>query len=230
MIDLIKRETIFESNPKIANEIYEFQKHFFNLDKVPYIEGIDENSIEYLEHISLKKYQYSAIQKTSKVISFEHSDLESFSKKLGEKIALLLYTIEIKKLFVFSHLKMNLFGNLNNNYQPLKEAYKQLENITSTFDYKEGFMTNLDELPTLINIAFWIERCDPSAPEYIFFTDIENRLSFFLCKDGNVHTIEYGKEILTKKVLDEQNWYRIEERCYDKFSHDGMIEGRELKF
>ena len=229
MIDLVNRETIFKTHANIAHAIYEFQKAFFNLDKLDYIEADDENSAEFLEHIHLKDYKVSPQKKYYKVISFEHEDLETFPKTLGKKIALLLYSLEVRNLFVLSHLKMNFFGNLENPYEPLQNAYKILKQITGRWDYKEGFKTNLEDLLSLINIAFWIERCDPSAPEYIFFYDIENRLAFYLCKYGNVHTIEYGTEILNLEILAEQDWFKIDGGCFDKFTEDGIIEGRELK-
>jgi hypothetical protein len=229
MIQRINRETIFKNNSSIASELYEFQKAFFNLEKVDYREAIDETCVEYLEHLDLKNYQTQLLKKYYKIISFEHSDLKTFTKVLGEKLALLLYSHEINNIFVYAHLKMNFFGNLKNDYKPLKEAYKALNDITGNLDYNEGFETNLDDLPSLIDIAFWIERCDPSGPEYIFFNDIENRLSFFLCKDGNVHIIEYGKEIFNSETLAEQNWFNITGRCNDKFTEDGAIEGRKLK-
>ena len=140
-----------------------------------------------------------------------------------------MHVIGMDRMFVIAHLKMNFFGNLDNKYKPLVNAYEKLKRITGTVQYDEGWTIDVSDLPSMIEIAFWIERCDPSAPEYVFFFDSAGRLSFHLCKYGNVHVEEFETKLITDFILNKTGWYTIEGTEYDKFSADGRIAGRQLK-
>lgn len=226
MTHKIKRTTVFELHKNIAEEISGIQRALHDESYV--FENKDEQR-EYDELFDAKNLSKIEIKRYYKVISFHHSDLNTFTEKLYEKVSSILLDLEITNLIIISHYKINLFGNLNIKYKPLQNAYKQLHSFTDSYEYKDAFKIDLKDLAVFLNIAFWIERIDASGPEYIFFCDEQNRLAFFICKDGNIHTTEFENEMLTQKILAKNDWHEILENCHDKFSNDGKIRARKIK-
>lgn len=101
---------------------------------------------------------------------------------------------------------------------------RKFEEMTKDLKYEEAFKIDLNDLQVLIEIAFWIVRCDASAPAYIYFSDVKERIAFNICKSGGIHLIEYDKEI----VFDEQinDMYFVNGSCEEQFSASSKIEGR----
>ena len=224
MIELIDRKKIFESAQNLTFEIAHIQNDMFEDD--PDLFESEQDRIEYGEMFDLKDLKPKKVNKFYKVISFDHSELQTYTPRLTNILLEFLKELQVDKLFVISHLKLNFFGaNLKHSYTPIKKAYKKLENIVKSRNYDEAFAIDREDLTEFIEIAFWIERCDASAPEFIFFHDVKDRFSFYLCKEGNIHIIEYNKEIITPTILQNNKLYQVEERCLDKFGN-GKIEGR----
>ena len=228
MIKLISREEVFENFPKISSVISVIQKQMYEWDDINLYETEEEKK-EFFENYDAVSLDYPQQNFTYKTLTLNHSDLSSFTEKLSERLVMLLIESGVKELMLISHLKMNLFGNLENDYPPLAEAYHDLEQIIGNTDYREALSFSLDDLPKMINIAFWMERCDPAAPEYMYFADSENKLAFYLCKDGNVHFITFWDNLITNELLDYSGWEIVDGRCYDNFTDDGVIEGRIFK-
>ncbi len=225
MIQFITRKKVFETNATVAFEISTLQKAMFE-DDIDLFEN-EQNKSAYEDLFDCKDLITEKVERFYKVLSFDHAEIKTFTKIISEKLVLLLTAVEIKKLIVVAHLKQNLFGaNLQHKYPPVKKAFNNLEKITQSRNYKEAFKIDIEDLTAFIEIFFWIERCDASVPEYVFFFDEANRFAFNLCKDGNVHTIEFDREILSDSLLKEKQWYTIDGRCFDNFSKDGKIKGR----
>lgn len=227
MIERINRQTVFELHKNITEEISGIQRALYDNDLSMY-EGETEKN-EYLELFDAKHIEVSKIKKYYKVLAFEYSDLNTFTKVLSDNLLSLMTELDIRNLIIISHYKINLFGNLKIKHKPLKQAYEDLYKIIGNFEYKEALRIDLLDFPSILNIAFWIERIDPSGPEYLFFYDEKNSFAFYLCKYGKVHTIEFENEILIDKILKKHNWKVIDGRCYDNFSESGKIEGRTIK-
>lgn len=215
MIEKIERKTVFERHKNIANQISEMQRSFYDEDDLNSCETEDDKS-DYLSAFDARHLKIDSIKKIYNVISIDHSDLKTYSKVLAQNLITLLKELNIENLIVLAHYKMNFFGNLEIKHKPVKKAYEDLKTITGSYLYEEALkidLTDQHDFTTLINIAFWIERIDASAPEFIFFYDEKDKFAFNICKDGNVHTVEFGKHILTNKVLEKCNWHEIDERC-----------------
>lgn len=123
---------------------------------------------------------------------------------------------------------MNLLGAKKNNYPPLKESRKRFERLIGKSNCNEALLIDLEDFSQCIDTFFWLERCDPSSPEFIFFADKEDRFAFTLCKYGNLHITEFENEILTEEILNGTDWYFLDERCYNIFSETSTIEGRRI--
>ncbi len=225
MISLLKRTDALKNTINLKNTVISFQN-------VMYPEDYDTYTSDELEIYDVyNSNEFEIIKEAdeySNDISINYTDINSYTVKIAEKLIDLLQKVKTEELYIISHLKLDFFGNLNNKHKPLANAYKELKKITNSNSYNEAFRITVDELPVLINIFFWTERCDPSTPEYVFFADINDRFVFYLCKYGNVHTIEYGQTILTD-AAQNSGWDIITDRCYDKFTDDGSIKGRRIK-
>lgn len=223
MIKQVLRTEIFENNNNIAVVIKEFQDFL--------IFDYDETEEEIAERIASHDAVNILVEKVKEhysVISFNHSDINTFTAELSKRLIGLLEILDISEFYIISHLKMNLLGSKNNNYKPLKNARLRFEKLTGMPNNDEAFEVDLIDLSQCIETFFWLERCDPSAPEYVFFANKNDDFAFYLCKYGKVHTIEFAKEILTPEILENTGWQFLNERCGDNFSEDNAIKGRRL--
>lgn len=229
MTHLIDRNTVFATYKNIANEISEMQNAFFDEYTLKELCKNEKERNEYLMRFDAKDISLAEIKRTYTKISFDYTDIKTFAKALTDNIKKLLTEIGVNKFVVVTHYNMPFVRNINNKYPSLQRVFKKFKAITNDIEYANAIETDFEGLFDLIDIAFWIERCDASGPEFIFFHDIEERLSFNICKYGIVHIIEYGTEKLTEEMLERNGWYLIKGGCSDKFSNDGKIKGRRLK-
>lgn len=224
---LITRKEIFHSKPIIVSEITKLQKAFLDEDLLQeykedgeeklywnMFDCVNDTTVEYETHHS--------------IIELDHTDINSFTTVLSNKLKELFQTIHADEVYILSHLKLDLFGNRENQFKPLAKAYEKLEAITGQTSYHEAFLINISELQEFVDILFWLIRCDPSVPEYIFIFAKNEKLELFICKYGNIHLTEIGSRQLTNERLTTLHWQIIDGEEYDRFSDDGAIEGRQL--
>lgn len=124
-------------------------------------------------------------------------------------------------------MKLNFIANPDNSYQPFQEAVNKFKDITKDLTYDEAFKIDLTDLTSFIEIAFWIARCDARGPEYIYFSDTNDTIAFYLCKSGGIHITEYGKEIIVDELIENLDMYFINGHCEEKFFNGSKIEGRQ---
>lgn len=215
MTILISRKEIAQTKKIIASEISKLQKAIYD-------EEMQEEEFDLLGTVSI---DYPAFHR---VIGLDHSDIGTFTPLLAHKLKELLALIGVEELIIIAHLRMDFFSNTHSRFKSLVNAYRLLEQIVGAPAYKEAFVINLDRLPEFIEILFWITRCNPAAPEYIFLFDKEEKVQIQLCKYGNIHLTQFGSEKLTAPVLASKGWRVIEGREFDNFTDDGRIEGRKL--
>ncbi|UWX68210.1 hypothetical protein NZD85_06335 [Empedobacter stercoris] len=217
---LIERKEIFQNYNNITSLIKGFQKAFFD-------EEYDNLEDEMFDALNLepKKASNSTFN-----LSINHSVLDTFPKKLSERINCLFDFLNVEQFIIISHLKLDLFGNTEHDYDKVKNSYEQLKKITLSESYKEAILADKKDLPELIDILFWLERCDGSLPEYIFWFDTNERFCFHLCQYGKVHIIDFTNgNLLNNEQLAELQFEIVEDRCYDQFTEESRIENRKLK-
>lgn len=222
MINLIERKLVFEKYKNITAEIAEMQRAFFYYDDANNLDIIYYNDL-----FDIKETYLDEIEKFYKVISFEHNNINTFPQQLALKLVGLLAALNVNEVIIISHLRMGLIGNQKSNHPLLKELFIKFQQITGDLEYKGAIQTNLESLPQLLEIIFWIGRYDTSAPEFIFFHDKDEKIAFYLCKDGNVHTIAFKHNILSEKMLIKYDWKFVNGQCFNKFSNSNKIEGRK---
>jgi hypothetical protein len=228
MTTLTTRNEIVTTKRIIGSELTKMQKAFYDEEILQYYKDDNKEHLywETFDCINNEEKDYSTF---NKIIGLEHSNIDTFTNKLTEKLTELFKTINATDFIIISHLKLDFFGNRDNNFKPLKEAYKILEKIVGDKTFNEAFVIDIYSLPEFIKILFWTTRCDPSVAEYIFLFDKDEQIQFHLCKFGNLHLTEYHNEQLTEENLKELGWTIIEGQEFDNFTESGKIKGRKIK-
>ncbi|MFV0143398.1 hypothetical protein [Empedobacter falsenii] len=215
---LIERKEIFETHKNIASLIKGFQKVFFD----------EEYDTEDDEMFDALKLDIDKIKNTGFSLMLQHNDINSYSKKLSEKLTALLSYLRVENLILLSHLKIDFFGNLEHDYEKVINAYSLLSEITNSKSFKETIETKVTEIENLVEILFWLERCDGSIPEYIFWADENERFCFYFCKYGNIHFIDFTNgNLISEKELSDLGFIVNED--YDQFSENSIIDNRQIK-
>ena len=170
----INRKEIFENYEKIAFLISYFQKSMYD-------EEYDEK--KWFDAIN---YNVKENPRESFTVMVNSENLNEHSKNLITKLKSLLKKLNSKKLIIVSHLKLDFFGNLNHDYEKVTNAYSKLTKYFPEKKYEEAIEIETNEIDDFIEIFFWLERCDPSIAEYIFWFDIQQKFCFYFCKYGNM--------------------------------------------
>ncbi len=225
MTRLLTRQEIIHNYKIIGSELRKIQEAFFDEEVLQFYKDNKEEHL-YLEQFDCLKNQLKNVAVHNKIIRLNHSDINTFTNRLTEKLIELFTLIDVRDFIIISHLKTDFFGNRKNNFKPLTDAYAKLEKIVGNNNYKESFTIDIDNLSDFIKILFWIIRCDPGTAEYIFLFDKKEQLQINLCKYGNIHLAEFNKEQLTEEMLNKLNWQIIQGLEFDNFSTNGKIEGR----
>jgi len=224
---LLTRKEITKHKPIISSEITAFQKTFYDQElREDYKEdGKEDIYLELYDHVNAEVTTYSLI---NKIIGFEHTNIDTFTDKLTQKIKKLLEFAGVSSCYVLSDIKLDFCGDTSDEFKPLALAYEKLDELVGGNTYTEAFQVDLENFGELIEIFFWIIRCDPDKSEYIFFFDADEKLRFNICKYGNIHLTEFNREILTEEVLESLGWAVITWRKYDQFEEEDGIEGRRI--
>ena len=228
MTTLTTRNEIVETKKIIGSELTKMQKAFYDKDMLQYYKDDNEEHL-YWEKFDFFDKEVIEYETHNKIIGLNHSDINTFTTELSNKLTELFQKIGTTEFYIISHLKLDFFGNRENKFKPLVSSYKKLEKIVGQSTYKEAFKFDLNELSEFIEILFWITRCDMSVAEYIFLFDTNEKTQIHLCKYGNIHLTEFGEEKLTNKTLTSLGWKIIEGQEFDNFSDNGKIKGRQLK-
>lgn len=229
MLTLVTRQEIAAQKTIIASEIISLQRSFYDEEALEAYREDGEEDL-YWEIFDLLQGKPESYQSFHKIIGLNHSDLGSYTQLLVSRLQQLADHLQIQEWIVLSHLRLDFFGNRDNDYAPLEQAYQSLEKLTGLHTYKEAFRLDQSGFAEFIPILFWIQRCDPSVSDYICVFDEQQRISFFICKYGNLHVTEMGQEYLSPQLLQELGWTLIEGPESDPFTDDGAIAGRVIRF
>jgi hypothetical protein len=228
MTTLTTRNEIIETKRIIGSELTKMQNVFFDEETLQFYKDDYEEHLywEIFDNYKKDEIGYSTF---NKIISLKHSDIDTFTNKLTEKLIELFKTVNVAEFIIISHLKLDFFGNRDSNFKPLKKAYETLEKIVGDKTFNEAFEIDIDSLQDFMEILFWTTRCDSSVAEYIFVFDKNEQIQFHLCKYGNLHLTEYNNEELTDDKLKQLDWTIIDGQEFDNFTTNGKIEGRKTK-
>jgi len=228
MVTLTTRKAIIATKKIIGSQLAKMQKTFYSDEMLQYYKDDNEEHL-YQEQFDCFKNDTIEYCSHNKIICLSHSDIHTFTNTLTNKLAALFEVINVNDFIIIAHLKLDFFGNRENEYNPLVNAYHKLEKITGQSSYKEAFKCSTDNLGDFIEILFWITRCDPAVAEYIFLFNEDETIQIQVCKYGNIHLTQLHQEILTDEKLVSLGWNIIDGPEFDNFSNDGKITGRQIK-
>ncbi|WP_316787720.1 hypothetical protein [Pedobacter frigoris] len=215
MITLIKRKDILEQYKIATSLLVSFQKDTFD-DNPEYFEENDDRNW-YYETNDAVHIDFPKPKMLHSVIAFNHSDLSTYTKALSEKLNLLLTRLHIENVVMIGSHKQSLCGVPDHTYKPYRNAISSFLVITNDIQYEEAIVLELADLPKLLDIAFWFNRCGGKTPEYIYFCDTNEKLCFSICRYGNIHICEYHNEVVTDELLEGLDMHFDDGRCQDQF-------------
>ncbi|UOE37025.1 hypothetical protein [Chryseobacterium oryzae] len=211
----INRNEVFQNFPKIRDLISNFQNAFFD-------DEYDSKDDEMFDAINYE----NKFETENFSLRVPNKNLEKHSEKLAEKIKQLLDFLKTNELIIISHLKLNFFGNLENDYPKVINAYEKLSKHFPEKNFKEAIEIEKSELSDFVEIFFWLERCDSSIPEYVFWFDKSEKFCFYLCKYGNIHFVDLTNgNLITHEEISNLGFEFDDE---DQFEQNA-IEGRQIK-
>ncbi|MES2555885.1 MAG: hypothetical protein V4604_07035 [Bacteroidota bacterium] len=228
MVRHISRHEIANTKKLIGSELARLQQAIFDEETLRFYKDDNEEQL-YLEQFDCIHNELIETEIYSKIIGLNHSDINTFTDELSIRLETLFQETGVTELVLIAHLKLDFFGNRTNDFHPLVNAYKQLEEIVGDSTFKEAFVIELNSLREFVEILFWSTRCDPSAAEYIFLFNSEETMQIYLCKYGNIHLTQFGVERLTDDFITASGWTIIDGPEYDHFSETGGLEDRQLK-
>lgn len=152
------------------------------------------------------------------MIAIRHTDPKTYPSALAEQLQGLMHALRMQPSLVISHLKIDMLNYKQQNNEPINTISKKALQILPPSGFENALAIEAGDLRLLVEQFYALVRSNSLAPEYIFFCDPDDTFAFFLCPYGNVHTIEFGEEVLYPRVLREAKWYEVKSRCYDKFS------------
>ncbi len=227
MNTLLTRKELVETKKIIGSELTKLQREYFNESILEAYVADNEEHL-YRDAFDFIEGEVLDIPTLSKAISLNHSEIKTFTAILAAKLLELYNAIGATEFYVLGHIKMDLFGNRANKFKPLADSYKKLERIVGKKTYDEAFHFDITHLRDFVEILFWLERCDPSVPEFIFLFDRDERTNIYLSKYGNVYLTEFEEETLTEERLRSMGWAIVDGEEFDNFSSDGRIGGRQI--
>jgi hypothetical protein len=224
MITLITRQEVFAKHLHITSEIAAMQRDFYDDDDC--FEN-EQDLAAYRDMFDARHMNVSKPERWYSVITLKHADIFTYVEVLSEKLLKLLHKFGVRNLLMLGHYKMNFLGNPDNNHPPVQNAVEQFYKLTGSPNYNEAIKFDVDYLPLLLDIAFWIGRCDARAPEFIYFHDQDEKLAFYLCKYGALHLVEFGKKAFSLDLTAKEGWHFVGGSCKEQFSESSKIEGRK---
>ncbi len=67
------------------------------------------------------------MKKYYSVVSFDHSEIATFTAELSEKMVSMLNRLNIEEVIMIGHVKLEFVGNPDNKYRPFQRAIKVLQ-------------------------------------------------------------------------------------------------------
>jgi hypothetical protein len=227
MVTIITRQEIAYKKPVIGTQIAKMQRSFFDEEMLQWYKD-EGNEAAYYAMYDLLLHPQVSVAASVSIIGVQAVAQSEFVAQLAIRLERLFEALQVEELILMSHLGLDLFGNRENDYEPLQQAYATMEALLGSSSFSEALVLQRQDLKNWVPVLFWIIRCDPSVPEYIFLYDAQERIECFICKYGNVHITEIGEERITPALLDSLGWELIDGPEYDRFSDDGAIEGRQI--
>ena len=205
MASPISRSDVFKNYPNLASEIARIQKESYDPDELEFFEKEAEKR-DYKTAFDALLLPQRIGNCFYKVVCPHYSDAKTYDGEFPSRLLSLLDIAGIKPSILTADHKMNIesiIGEVDKNSMsdlPDREAMR---------------ISDRSEFENAARLVFHFVKHN-SSPEYLFFADSRDRIAFFICRYGNLHTVEFGKELLTPECLSNAGWFEVTTRCYVK--------------
>lgn len=252
-IEFVSRAQIFELSPTMARYIYDWQASTYVLEDY-LVEAGEEVWLDLDDEAPtvLSQAQADEMNKESEeycrsmcdvmpspppkldyfnrlIAELPFDDWDQFMDQVGNKLGELCLAMGWEQLFFITDSK-TAFLVQESDYQPCKEAEKKLIEMGLARDYSGGIILKATSLQSFIASAFWIERCNGSAP-YMYFAPKGSSIVGAICKYGNFHfdCHDEGEQAQFEAALAQTGFdLAADGICMEKFSETSAIEGRSI--
>ena len=225
MFKTVTRNDIFEKHPLIKDFIGEIQiKELNNQSDNEYFTDWLKDNVKLFDLMHEDVYcRNSRFFK----LEIEKKDLKTFTNEFSKSLKKLLNEIDTEEIILLSKYSRDIFGWKEHPYYKVKKSYKNLTEILGKNSLEEALIFDTKEISKIFEIFFWLERCDPAIPEFIFWFDSKERFCFTLCKHGNIHVTEFTyRKTLKEEILKNCGLVKFHKNCDESFSKTGAILGR----
>jgi hypothetical protein len=117
----------------------------------------------------------------------------------------------------------------DNNYPPVKTSFQFFQENGVGRKFNGALKIRTPLLTGFTKHLFWLIRCNANLPS-IHFSDPAQQVLISICKYGNIHFDTLNKTIddLFMATLDKSGLKQLEHlKCYDPFTTNGKIKGRQ---
>jgi hypothetical protein len=199
------------------------QERFFTQVEIDEIH--EKELAEYLklkDNIEIKELEYFGELR----YNLAFMDIFVYSIELGYTLQKLSSELNSDIIFILDYSVPWLYQK--NDYQPVEDAMNYLRKIGVAEDFVGGFRFGGDALAEFVSHLFWIIRCNAGLP-YCWFSTENHEFVGDLCKHGNIHIHCYSEKIKENfEHFASVNTLLEIEDCFEAFTDDGAIEGRQI--
>ena len=153
MTALTTRNEIVKTKRVIGSELTKMQKAFYDEEMLQYYKDDNEEHLywEQFDCINNEEIDYSTF---NKIISIDHTNIDTFTNKLTEKLTELFKTIDVTDFIIISHLKLDFFGNRDNDFKPLRKHAESLKKSLEEKLLMKRFKLTLTVCKTLLRYYY----------------------------------------------------------------------------
>jgi hypothetical protein len=109
MIKPVTRDFVFKNFDSITSEIIEIQTAMFDDD--PAYFSKDDDRQWYYDMYDAVGLSIKSVKKFYSVVSFDHSEIATFTAELSKKMVYLLNQLNIEEVIMIGHVKLEFIGN-----------------------------------------------------------------------------------------------------------------------
>lgn len=187
---------------------YTFSSYVIGSLQQSYAQGLfdDDEGTEISEMQSIINAKYDFIDSfsnhykdefvASRILHINIVSIEEYLQVCCNRFESLLKSLDIKTVIIILNSKCDWFQQ-KNNYKPVKKAMSRLGEIVGRKNYLGAFEVDVDSLKQMFDIVFWLGRCNASLPDIHIISE-ESKISFMICKYGNIHVEIYSDEMAKK--------------------------------
>lgn len=200
MICPIQRSKIFEQKEIIKSEISKIQNIIYSKDDLDYF----DTDIEKKSYMAMFDclFQHSTDFIINEIIlkPISETNDEFHIDRIAIELCKFISSFNSDKYIIISHLNIDFFDLENKDLQLLKFDNHTNECVSS-IACNNGLLVDSNSLLEIAKFLYHISTTSPSAPEYIYIFDYNERFKINICNKGNIHFESLTPDSLSNDIL-----------------------------